>query len=76
MASNGGVIHTHEKIQKGGEFPSICFAVSFATSGHNYAIGPVGVLTIAATALILGRSGISLLDQTINFIREEVFLNF
>ena len=43
------------------------FAVSFATSGQNYAIGPVGVLTIAATYLILGRT----LDQTINFIREE-----
>jgi len=66
MASNGGVIHTHEKIQKGGEFPSICFAVSFATSGHNYAIGPVGVLTIAATALILGRSVLSSIKLSIS----------
>lgn len=32
------------------------FAVSFATSGQHYAIGPVGVLTIAAIYLILGRS--------------------
>ena len=45
------------------------FAVSFATApwGQNYAIGPVGVLTIAATYLILGRT----LDPTRNFIREE-----
>ena len=37
------------------------------TSGHNYAIGPVRVLTIAAIYLILGRT----LDQTRNIIREE-----
>ena len=36
-------------------------------SGQNWAIGPVGVLTIAATYLILGRT----LDQTRNIIREE-----
>jgi len=37
-------------------------------SGQNWAIGPVGVLTIAATYLILGRT----LDQTRNIIREEI----
>ena len=38
------------------------------THSTNSAIGPVGVLTIAATYLILGRS---VLDQTRNFLREQ-----